>query len=60
MGIRIQGSNDTILATAGSWNAEGIDLSAGLNVDPVLRLDNQGDVWKVDEYGDRSYMWDYY
>jgi len=22
-------------------------------------VDNEGDVWKVDEYGDRSYMWDY-
>ena len=22
--------------------------------------DNQGDTWQVDEYGDRSYMWDYY
>ena len=23
-------------------------------------VDNQGDVWHTDEYGDRSYMWDYY
>jgi hypothetical protein len=22
-------------------------------------VDTSGDVWKVDEYGDRSYMWDY-
>jgi len=22
-------------------------------------IDNSGDVWKVDEYGDRSFMWDY-
>ena len=22
--------------------------------------DSQGDTWQVDEYGDRSYMWDYY
>ncbi|WJZ48402.1 terminase large subunit [Synechococcus phage DSL-LC02] len=22
-------------------------------------VDNSGDVWKLDEYGDRSYMWDY-
>ena len=23
-------------------------------------VDSSGDLWKVDEYGDRSYMWDYY
>ena len=23
-------------------------------------IDSSGDLWKVDEYGDRSYMWDYY
>jgi len=23
-------------------------------------VDSSGDIWKVDEYGDRSYMWDYY
>ena len=23
-------------------------------------VDSAGDLWKVDEYGDRSYMWDYY
>ena len=22
-------------------------------------VDNEGDRWNVDEYGDRSYMWDY-
>ena len=22
-------------------------------------VDADGDLWKVDEYGDRSYMWDY-
>ena len=22
-------------------------------------VDSDGDLWKVDEYGDRSYMWDY-
>ena len=22
-------------------------------------VDNEGDLWKVDEYGDRSYMWEY-
>ena len=22
-------------------------------------VDSAGDVWKVDEYGDRSYMWEY-
>ena len=22
-------------------------------------VDSSGDVWKFDEYGDRSYMWDY-
>ena len=29
-------------------------------LDETSFVDNQGDVWKVDEYGDRSYMWDYY
>tara|TARA_B100000214_G_scaffold108115_1_gene76222 strand:+ start:49 stop:1044 length:996 start_codon:yes stop_codon:yes gene_type:complete len=23
-------------------------------------VDSSGDLWKVDEYGDKSYMWDYY
>ena len=23
-------------------------------------VDKDGDVWHTDEYGDRSYMWDYY
>jgi len=23
-------------------------------------VDKDGDLWKIDEYGDRSYMWDYY
>ena len=22
-------------------------------------VDNEGDRWNLDEYGDRSYMWDY-
>ena len=22
-------------------------------------VDNEGDTWHVDEYGDRSYMWEY-
>ena len=44
MGIRIQGSNDTILATDGSWNAEGIDLSAGLNVGTAVTVSARGDI----------------
>ena len=44
MGIRIQGSNDTILATDGSWNAEGIDPSAGLNVGTAVTVSARGDI----------------
>jgi len=29
-------------------------------LDETTFTDNQGDTWQVDEYGDRSYMWDYY
>ena len=29
-------------------------------LDETTFTDNQGDTWLVDEYGDRSYMWDYY
>tara|TARA_B100000902_G_C27318767_1_gene922951 strand:+ start:1758 stop:3401 length:1644 start_codon:yes stop_codon:yes gene_type:complete len=32
-------------------------MSDGLEDDSFV--DNDGDLWKVDEYGDRSYMWDY-
>ena len=29
-------------------------------LDETSFTDGQGDTWQVDEYGDRSYMWDYY
>ena len=29
-------------------------------LDETSFVDSSGDLWKVDEYGDRSYMWDYY
>ncbi len=32
-------------------------ISDGLDEDSFV--DKDGDLWKVDEYGDRSYMWDY-
>ena len=32
-------------------------MSDGLDDDTFV--DNDGDLWKTDEYGDRSYMWDY-
>ena len=32
-------------------------LSDGL--DETSFVDNEGDTWHVDEYGDRSYMWEY-
>ena len=32
-------------------------FSDGLDDDSFV--DKDGDLWKVDEYGDRSYMWDY-
>ena len=32
-------------------------ISDGL--DETSFVDNEGDLWKVDEYGDRSYMWEY-
>ena len=32
-------------------------MSDGLDDDSFV--DKDGDIWKVDEYGDRSYMWDY-
>jgi len=32
-------------------------MSDGL--DDETFIDNDGDMWKTDEYGDRSYMWDY-
>ena len=32
-------------------------MSDGLDDDTFI--DNDGDMWKTDEYGDRSYMWDY-
>jgi len=33
-------------------------ISDGFDEDSFV--DNDGDLWKTDEYGDRSYMWDYY
>ena len=30
----------------------------GIN-DMVSFKDDEGDTWHTDEYGDRSYMWDY-
>jgi len=33
--------------------SDGLDALEG-------ELDKNGDVWKVDEYGDRSYMWEYH
>ena len=32
-------------------------ISDGLDEDSFV--DNEGDLWKVDEYGDRSFMWEY-
>mgnify|MGYP001285419322 FL=1 len=34
-------------------------MSDGLNDDENEIVEQDGTVWKVDEYGDRSYMWDY-
>ena len=34
-------------------------MTDGLNDEENEIIDSSGDVWKVDEYGDRSYMWDY-
>ena len=34
-------------------------ISDGFN-DEATFVDNQGDRWHTDEYGDRSYMWEYY
>ena len=28
-------------------------------LDAVSEVDNDGDRWFADEYGDKSYMWDY-
>ena len=33
-------------------------ISDGFDQDTFV--DKDGDLWKTDEYGDRSYMWDYY
>jgi len=33
-------------------------ISTGLD-DSSAFVDNNGDTWHLDEYGDRSYMWDY-
>ena len=35
-------------------------LDDGINDITGSFVDNQGDRWHSDEYGDRSYMWDYY
>tara|TARA_Y100001963_G_scaffold140787_1_gene208232 strand:- start:4910 stop:6568 length:1659 start_codon:yes stop_codon:yes gene_type:complete len=34
-------------------------MSDGINDDENEIIEQDGTVWKVDEYGDRSYMWDY-
>ena len=34
-------------------------IDAEMNDEENEIVDSSGDVWKVDEYGDRSYMWDY-
>ena len=34
-------------------------MTDGLNDEENEIVDSSGDVWKVDEYGDRSFMWDY-
>jgi hypothetical protein len=34
-------------------------MSDGLD-DTESFVDGAGDRWNVDEYGDRSYMWEYY
>ena len=34
-------------------------LSDGLNDEEDSFVDKDGDRWNLDEYGDRSYMWDY-
>ena len=34
-------------------------LSDGINDDEDSFVDQDGDRWNLDEYGDRSYMWDY-
>ena len=34
-------------------------ISNGLD-DETSFVDSAGDRWNVDEYGDRSYMWEYY
>ena len=34
-------------------------MTDGLNDEENEIVDSSGDVWKVDEYGDRSYMWEY-
>ena len=33
-------------------------IETGLE-DDAITVDRDGDVWHTDEYGDRSYMWDY-
>ena len=35
-------------------------LDDGINDITGSFVDNEGDRWHADEYGDRSYMWDYY
>ena len=34
-------------------------MSGDVGLDEDSFVDNEGDLWKVDEYGDRSYMWEY-
>ncbi len=34
-------------------------ISDGLSEMETTFVDNNGDRWYTDEYGDRSYMWDY-
>ena len=35
-------------------------LDEGINDIAGSFVDSEGDRWHADEYGDRSYMWDYY
>ena len=44
MGIRVDGSNDSITATDGSWSAEGLDLSAGLTVGTAVTIASNGNL----------------
>jgi hypothetical protein len=34
-------------------------VSDGFELEEQTTVESDGTVWKTDEYGDRSYMWDY-